>query len=189
MNREQIMDKILSSTDATVGGGSASALAAAMAAGLGGMVARLSVGKDWGLTDAEYLEMADRLDALGGLLVDGAARDAAAYAEISAAFKLPRVDEAEKAARAAAITQAAISAASAPLDNAGLALATAEILDRLIGRHNTGAESDLFIGRRFLNVALYGFAANIQANLSLIKDDTARKKFQAAAEDLLNRVG
>ena len=188
MNREQIMDKILDSRDATIGGGSASALAAAMAAGLGGMVARLSAGKDWGLTDAEYLQMADRLDTLANQLVEGSIRDAAAFAEISSAFKFPRSSEAEKNTRSKAINQAAVSAAAAPLDNSRLTLELIEIMDRLIGNHNTGAESDLMIGRRLLDVAIYGFAANIKANLPLIKDEAALEKFETAAEKLFQRV-
>ena len=183
------MDKILDSGDATVGGGSASALAAAMAAGLGGMAARLSAGKNLGLTDAEYFQMADRLDVLAGQLVEGSIRDAAAFAEISSAFKLPRAGEAEKSFRAQAVSQAAVSAASAPLDNAALALELKDLLDQLIGRHNTGAESDLFIGRRFLDVALYGFAANIRANLGLIKDEAVREKFRLAADELFKKAG
>lgn len=45
MSYIDIMDKILDSHDVTVGGGSSSAIAGAIAAGLIGMVARLSTKK------------------------------------------------------------------------------------------------------------------------------------------------
>ena len=189
VTREQIMDKILDSKDATVGGGSASALASAMAAGMGGMVARLSAGKNLGLTDADYMQCADSLDSLSEALVQGAALDAAAFAQISSAFKLPKATEEEKAIRSKAIEEAGIAAASAPLQNAKLTADVLAIFDQFLGKHNPNAESDLMIGRHFLNVALYGFAVNIEANLSLIKTVSKKAVFESEAAELRKKSG
>ena len=189
MNREQIMDKILDSKDATVGGGSASALAAAMAAGMGGMVARLSAGKNLGLPDEDYTEFANLLDSLSKELVEGASLDAAAFSQISSAFKLPKATEEEKSLRSKAIEEAGIAAASAPLQNAKLAGNVIAIFDKFLGKHNPNAESDLMIGRHFLNVALYGFAVNIEANLSLIKTMSKKEAFESEAAELRKKSG
>lgn len=189
VTREQIMDKILDSKDATVGGGSASALAAAMAAGMGGMVARLSSGKNLGLPDTDYVTFADSLDSLSKELVQGAALDAAAFSQISSAFKLPKATGEEKTIRSKAIEEAGIAAASAPLQNAKLAVDVIAIFDQFLGKHNPNAESDLMIGRHFLNVALYGFAANIEANLSLIKTVSKKAVFESEAAELRKKSG
>ena len=183
------MDKILDSQDATVGGGSASALAAAMAAGMGGMVARLSAGKNLGLADADYVKFADSLDSLSEELVQGAALDAAAFSQISSAFKLPKATEEEKSIRSKAIEEAGIAAASAPLQNAKLTVDVIAIYDQFWGKHNPNAESDLMIGRHFLNVALYGFAANIEANLSLIKTMSKKETLESEAIELRQKSG
>jgi len=54
MLKLEILRKIIDSKDFTVGGGSAAALSGAMAAGLVGMVARLSVDKNYGLSSEKY---------------------------------------------------------------------------------------------------------------------------------------
>ena len=189
MTREQVMDKLLCSTDATVGGGSASALVAAMASGMAGMVARLSTGKNLGYEDAQYTQFAEELDSLAKHLVEGASLDAAAFSKISSAFKLPKSTEDEKSIRQQAIEQAGIAAATAPLENARLAERVLEICDSLIGRHNVNAESDLLIGRHLLNVALYGLALNIEANLSLIKSLSIKESFIGIVTELKKKSG
>ena len=104
----EVVEKIMDSRDVTVGGGSASAVAGAMAAGLVGMVSRLSVGKEYGLPDERYLEIAEELDELAVQLKEGAVEDTRSYLGIKAAFALPKATDEQKSARRAAIESAAI---------------------------------------------------------------------------------
>ena len=113
----EVVEKIMDSRDVTVGGGSASAVAGAMAAGLVGMVSRLSVGKEYGLPDERYLEIAEELDELAVQLKEGAVEDTRSYLGIKAAFALPKATDEQKSARRAAIESAAIKAANVPLEN------------------------------------------------------------------------
>lgn len=118
MNYIDVLEKILDPHDVKVGGGSAAALSGAMGAGLIGMVALLSVGRDCGWDDADYLSAEARCSVLRQRLLIGAVADAEAYAQIAAAYKLPKTDEAEKEARRVAIETAGLAAASVPRDNA-----------------------------------------------------------------------
>ncbi|MDY0235270.1 MAG: cyclodeaminase/cyclohydrolase family protein [Gudongella sp.] len=172
-----VVENILSSEDVTVGGGSASAFSGAMAAGLIGMVARLSVGKDYGMTDKEYISYAEELDMLNEKLIQGVQKDADAYMGIVNAFKLPKSTEEEKTLRKIAVQQAGIDGATAPRDNAYLCKKVLEVGKALEGKSNTNAASDLNIGVNLAAVGVDGCIQNIKANLGMIKDEEVLKGF------------
>jgi formiminotetrahydrofolate cyclodeaminase len=113
----------LGSADPTPGGGSASAAAGAMAAGLVRMVAQLTA------CSPKYEEfalratsIADRAEHVMETLLQSVDEDAAAFDEVAAAFKLPRSNDAEKSARTAAIQAALLGAAEPPLRVIGASL-------------------------------------------------------------------
>jgi formiminotetrahydrofolate cyclodeaminase len=172
MNYQEVIEKILDSKDVTIGGGSASCISGAMAAGLSGMVARLSVGKDYGLTDEQYVKIADELDELGKKLESGSVADADAYMQIINAYKLPKATDEEKEARKAAIQAAVVAAATQPMDNAKLCLDLHKLCVSLKGVSNTNAESDLLIGIGLSALGIRGCVMNIKANLGIIKDES-----------------
>ncbi len=184
----EVIDKIMDSKDTTVGGGSASAAAGAMAAGLVGMVARLSLGKDYGLTDERYLAIAEELDGYTAALKDGAVEDTKSYLGIKASFGLPKTTVEEKAARRAAIEAAAVQAATVPLTNGRMALKIYEICKEMEGRFNSAAGSDMEAGIMLAKMAIVDTALNIEANLSLIKTPEINAMFAANAEILKNSV-
>ena len=67
--------KVLDPRDTTTGGGTASAVAGAMAGALVAMVARLSIGKDGMEPDRFYEDVAAKATALSGELFDGGRED------------------------------------------------------------------------------------------------------------------
>ena len=178
MGYVDVLENILDSVDVTVGGGSASALSGAMAAGLIGMVARLSLGKEYGLEDSQYTELADELDQINKKLIQGVEEDAKAYLTIVNAYKLPKSNDEEKSARKEAIVQAGITAASAPRDNGYLCKRVFEIGNMLKGKSNSNAGSDLSIGINLAEVGVDGCVQNIEANLPLIKNEEILNKFK-----------
>lgn len=180
----EVMEKIMDSGDATAGGGSASAAAGAMAAGLVGMVARLSTGKGCGLTDARYLEIADELDGIVACLKRGAVEDTQSYLGIKAAFALPKLTDEDKAVRRQAVEKAAIKAAAVPLENGRAAVRILELCSELGGKINAAAASDMEAGVMLAKMAAINTALNIEANLPLINNAEVSAEFADAAREL-----
>ncbi|MCD7952980.1 MAG: cyclodeaminase/cyclohydrolase family protein [Synergistaceae bacterium] len=180
----EVVEKIMDSRDVTVGGGSASAVAGAMAAGLVGMVSRLSVGKEYGLPDERYLEIAEELDELAVQLKEGVVEDTRSYLGIKAAFALPKATEEQKSARRAAIESAAIKAANVPLENGRAALRILEFCREMDGKFNPAASSDMEAGVLLAEMAVKDTELNVEANLSLIKTPEINEELARSARGL-----
>ncbi|OYV63117.1 MAG: glutamate formimidoyltransferase, partial [Gemmatimonadetes bacterium 21-71-4] len=98
------------------GGGSVAAHAGALGAALAQMVAGLTIGrKKYAAVDAEMREVALQAAALVTELSALVDRDAAAYATVSAAYKLPHENAADTRRRSEAVTAALLGAADVPL--------------------------------------------------------------------------
>lgn len=188
MSIYEILDKIIDSKNTTVGGGAASALAGAQAAGLASMVLRLSIGKGLGLTDEYGLSLAEELDIIAEKLKLGAENDEAAFLKIKAAFTLPKSNEDEMARRRAAIEEAALIAANVPLSNGRYAARVSEIISEIDGKYNTAAASDFECARMLAKMAITGCALNIDANLPLIKKQEAAMALREASASLKKDV-
>lgn len=179
---DDVLARVLDSTNAGVGGGSASALAGAMAAGLLGMVARLSTGRGLGLTDEQYLAAADEADTLGRALLAGAQGDADAYGLIKAAYGLPRDGDEALAARQAAIENALEVAATVPLENARDSLRVRELCATLSGTSNPAAGSDLAAAVFLGDAAIRGCLLNVAVNTFLLPDSPAAAYLRQEAD-------
>lgn len=184
MDYRKIQDLILDSEDVTVGGGSASAMAGATACGLIGMVCRLSIKKDYGIPPEKQLEYANELDEIRDKLLEGVVEDGNAYGTIIAAYKLPKGTEEEIQARKAAIANAGVVGATAPMVNAQLCRRVYDIATELEGKTNPNTDSDKIIGKELAKVGVMGCLMNIEANLPLVKDEEKLKEFNRALEEL-----
>ena len=173
MNPEimEVLSKILDSDDTTVGGGAASALSGAMAAGMISMVAKLSKKKPVNFTPEQYDAIAAECDELVEKLQQGSVNDKLAYCMIVDAFKLPKGTDEEKAARSAAVQAAAIRAAEVPRDNARLNARVHELGAMLRGNSNPACASDLTSALYLCEGGVKDCVLNIQANLGMIKDE------------------
>ena len=183
---DQFLDR-LASGDPTPGGGSASALAGALGAALVSMVCNLTVGREkYAAHESEVREVLAASGQLVTTLRNGIDQDAAAYDQVMAAFKLPRNTDEEKAARQAAIQKATHAASLVPLALAEASAQVIEQAERAVGRTNANAASDLAVAALLGVAALDGAAANVEINLSSLKDETVRNEIAsrlAAARD------
>lgn len=180
-----VLNNILDSRNVTVGGGSASAISGAMAAGLIGMVARLSINKNYGLPADKHMEIAEELDRLNKELLLGSEEDTKAYLLIKNAYGLPKSTLVEKEERAKAINAAGIVAASVPKDNAYLCKRILELGKSMEGKYNSSASSDFVIGMELAKLGVRGCILNIEVNLPLIKEEDIKKEIGSHLNKLI----
>lgn len=156
------------------GGGSVVAVAAALAAALGEMVCNLAIGRPaYAESAAELQSLADRAAELRARLLGLAPADEDAYRAYLAATRLPRGNDAERAARRAAIEAALGGAADVPL---AVMEACRDILTLLVPIARLGnrhALSDVAVGLYLARAAARGAALNVRTNVGLM-NDTAR---------------
>jgi glutamate formiminotransferase/formiminotetrahydrofolate cyclodeaminase len=175
---------------ATPGGGSVSALAGALAASLGQMVAGLSRKKK---SQAEYVDrLSAELDALrrtADELTGAIDRDAASYDAVMAAFKLPQSNAEETREREASIQAATKVAADVPLQVADSAVALFERLGQLDAIAAASMRSDLEVARYMAAAGARGALANVEINLDSISDGAYVAQIRAKIASLRERLG
>ena len=180
--------RVLDPEDNSTGGGTASAIAGAMAAALVAMVARLSMNQAGGEPDDFYAEIATDGGALAEELRAGGDEDARAFDAVLAAYRLSRGSDEERAARRGAIRTALAHATRVPLRNGELCAAAAELVAQLEGRANPRALSDLQSAAYLAEAGLRGCLANVDINLPALKDEpAAAAEIRARADSLRAR--
>ncbi|MGH2464766.1 MAG: cyclodeaminase/cyclohydrolase family protein [Candidatus Limnocylindrales bacterium] len=179
----------LASAQPVPGGGSASAVAASLAAGLVAMVAALSAGRP---KYADYAQTHARAAAAGAALkdrlLDLADQDSAAYADFATALKLPRETEAEQATRTVALRAAARTAANVPLACVEACRDVVVAAESLAGRSNLNASSDLAVACLLAGAAAHGAGANVLVNLPMVGDEAYAREMHARVASLLGEI-
>ncbi len=177
-------------SDAPVpGGGSASAVAASLAASLLVMVARLSTRRP---RYAAYAASHDRAIAAGEAarhrFLALADEDATAYAAFGAARTLPKDTPEEDAVRSSAIRLAARGAAEVPLEVVRDCHALVQLIESLTGRSNVNAASDLDVAALLAQAAARGAGANVIINLPSVEDPRYAGTLLADLEGRLHEI-
>lgn len=174
---------------ATPGGGSVSALAGALAAALGQMVAGLSRKKK---SQAAHVEkLSEELDVFR-LAADALAqmidRDAASYDAVLAAFKLPQGTAQEIENRDAAIQRTTKGATEVPLEVAERTVALLERVGQLNSVAAASMKSDLEVARWMAAAGACGALANVETNLDGITDSGYVMRMRGKISELRARL-
>ena len=163
--------KETASSSPVPGGGSVAALSAALAAGLSEMVALLTVGrKGFEKFENEMKEIAASAAALRDRCSENIVRDAEAYNQVIAAFRLPNNNKEEKKVRSEAIQTALKHAAMVPLETARQAYKIAELAGKVVQNGNPNAVTDGLVAAMLARTAGLGGLYNVKINLTSIKD-------------------
>jgi formiminotetrahydrofolate cyclodeaminase len=171
------------------GGGSISALSAALGASLTEMVANLTIAKKgYEAVENQMIEVAQTVQNLRKKLVTEVDKDSNAYQDVLAAFKLPKTTEDEKEQRTRAIQNAMKNAARVPLGVAYDALQVMDLAEKVIRNGNRNAVSDGAVGTMMARTAVLGALFNVKINLASVKDRAFVEEMMGEVNKLESRV-
>src|SRR5439155_24674838 len=110
----------------------------------------------------------------------------------SAAYKLPRADDAQKATRAQAIQEALSVAAEVPLESARVCSQVIALADEAAPILNPAVISDVLVGALLAQAALDSAALNVEINQASMTDPSAVERLSSdlgrARNDVDQRV-
>lgn len=166
------------------GGGSVAALVGALAAGLGSMVANMTIGrkKDSASVPTELTEAVTLLGDATRRLVDLSAQDESAYSQYISATRLSKETESDRSVRRAAQQDALLVAADVPLAVAELCrttLLTLTPVARLGTRH---ALADCSVGAWLAGAAAHAALINVRTNASMMDDERRSASYTGRAD-------
>lgn len=177
-------------------GGSATALAGALASSLTAMVCVLTLG------DSKYNDAHERIREIGDdaaeyteLLTRYIDEAEEVYKKVMTANKLPKTTEADKAVRAEAIQAATREAADLPLNVAKTCLHLLRMACQVLAMGSSNAASSAATGGLLAYAALWGALYNVKPNIKNLKDseyvaetERAISEIEAQAEQLRNQL-
>jgi glutamate formiminotransferase / formiminotetrahydrofolate cyclodeaminase len=170
------------------GGGSISAYVASLGAALGTMVANLSAGKrGWESQTNYFSEWAVKGQQIKDKLLKAVDEDTAAFNKIMEAFGLPKSNDAEKAARTAAIEDATKFACEVPYAVMETAFSSLEMLRLMVEKGNPNSITDAGVGVLCVKTAVRGAYFNVLVNAKGLKDQEYAQAIISKAKSLLEK--
>jgi len=161
----------VASADPVPGGGSVAAYAGALGAALAQMVAGLTLGKKkYAAVEAEIAAVAASAKVLAEKLESLVSSDAAAYATVSAAYKMAKATEAEAEVRQRAITDALLEASEVPLETARACADVADLAVIVATKGNSNAITDSGVAALLAEAGCKAAAYNVRVNVSSLDD-------------------
>ncbi len=171
------------------GGGSVSAQIAAVGAGLGAMVAKLTYGvRKFENLDGKMRRIIPPLHAISQKLIPMIDADTNAFADYVNALRLPGKTEEQKIARQKAIQNGLKTAVQVPLSTMRLGDEAWSAMAEIAKYGNIASKSDVQVGVRALELGIWGAWQNVRINLNNITDETYKTAILKEADALADRA-
>jgi len=169
----------VASGDAVPGGGSVSALVAALAAGLVVMVSRLTIGrKRFVEIEGRMRQIEARSEELRARLLDLVETDSQAYLDFMGAHK--RVKGGDEEARPA-LAESALRSAQVPLQTARTAMEAMELAREACQTGNPVARTDACVAALAAHGAVLGACLNVRVNVPSLTEEQNPAALEAEA--------
>ncbi len=179
----------LASDQPTPGGGAWAAVSAAAGAAMIGMVARLTIKKKGYEAVVDRMRaIADECDDERYTLLALADRDAEAYREVMAAYKLPKASPEEQHTWSTTLQKALERAADIPLEVARRSVYLMALAEETLTSGNPNAASDALSAATSLHAAALSALANVDINAITFLDKTRQQELSDSANSLRHRA-
>ena len=177
-------DRVAEATP-TPGGGTAAAVAGALAAALSSMVASLTLGKKkYAASQDAMRDVKRRADEARRRLMTLARRDGEAFDAVLRARKLPETTPAETEARGRALAAAELTAARVPLETAEVCLEVVELAGIVATSGNANAITDAGVAALLGRAAGEGALLNVEINLKSLANSADKSDVESASRRL-----
>ncbi len=188
MTVEKFVDELAADSPAP-GGGSVSALAGSLGAGLTAMVASLTqTKKNYKAVWPEMAQLAVQGQLLKKFFLEAVDRDTDAFNRVMAAIRMPKRTVDEQAARDAALAKANLDATLVPLSVLETAIDVVELAKSMAERGNQTSLSDAGVGALAAQLAAEGTYMNVLINLPGVVDADARSHIRQRADAARDKV-
>ncbi len=180
----------LASGDPTPGGGSAAAIMGAMGAALLSMVCNLTIGKKrYEAFDDELKSVLQQAEGLRERLTDMIQADVEVFGRVMGAYRMPKDNDDEKAARGEAIQAALKAATDVPLDCARASAEVIKLSRTVAEKGNLNVISDAGVAVLAGYAALKSAALNVYINVAGIEDKAFAESRRQALFNILDGCG
>jgi glutamate formiminotransferase/formiminotetrahydrofolate cyclodeaminase len=171
------------------GGGSVAAAVAALGAGLGAMVGKLTLGvRRFEAVDADMRALIPPLHEAALALISMIDADTDAFADYVAALKLPENTDEERLFKTAQLQLGLKKAIEVPLSVMTLGDKTWDAMMGVAQYGNIASRSDMEMGARALEVGIWGAYRTLVNNMDDIHDTEYRKKIMDKADGIKERA-
>jgi glutamate formiminotransferase/formiminotetrahydrofolate cyclodeaminase len=171
------------------GGGSVSALMAALGAGLGAMMGWMSYGnKKFEHLDSKMRKNIPPLNDAMLKLIPMIDADTNAFNDYMTAMKMPKGTDSEKKLREEKMQDGLKKAIDVPLSVMRISDSCWQWMFEMANDGNIASSSDLAIGAKALETGIWGAFKNVEINLPQITDEKYKAKVLKEANEILDRA-